>query len=141
MLLRQRESPPSRRRRGSLVFPAHQLTILQIPVFLHAVLAVAVEFQLVIHYIETIFLFNFILHFIEEIIGKFCHLSAAQTDEMVMGMGKVVVVQFVAASAVAEVQFFQKFQMCEKFQRAVNSGQADLQRSYGFLCCPGRPAG
>ena len=64
----------------------------QILVLLCTVLAVAVEFELVVHDVKTVFFFDFFLDLIKEVVGEFRHLAAAKADEMMVGVGQVMVV-------------------------------------------------
>ena len=64
----------------------------QILVLLCTVLAVAVEFELVVHDVKSVFFFDFFLDLIKEVIGEFRHLAAAKADEMMVGVGQVMVV-------------------------------------------------
>ena len=64
----------------------------QILILFSAVPAVAIEFQLIIYNVKAVFLFDFFLYLIKEVVGEFCHLPTAKADEMMMRVGQVMVI-------------------------------------------------
>ena len=55
--------------------------------FLRAVFAITVEFQLVVDHVKSAIFLDLVLHIGKKLfMGKFDYFPAAKTDEMVMGM-------------------------------------------------------